>query len=356
MSALNPYIDRLAGRSVFLTGHTGFKGSWLVHWLESLGCVVTGYALPPQSDPNLFTLSGAERCLATHYLGDVRDNARLAEALKSSRPEVVIHLAAQAVVRRSYVEPAATWDTNVMGTVNLLEAVCKADSVMAVVIVTTDKVYENRGWPWGYRETDALGGHDPYSASKAATELVVQSYRKSFFSNGGPLLASARGGNVIGGGDWTEDRLLADAARAVAAEEPLAIRNPKSMRPWQHVLDCLSGYLTLAGALVSRVDGADSAFNFGPPASDNVGVAALLDRLKPMWPGLEWTMDPASNGPHEASFLYLDSAKAHRELGWSSRWPLEQSLAATAAWYREVATDASAAPSVTRRQLSEYLA
>lgn len=355
MSELNPYIGKIAGRRVFLTGHTGFKGSWLAHWLKLLGCEVVGYALPPETSPNLFELSEVTRCLTRHHFGNVCDGARLTEAVAAARPDVVIHLAAQAVVRRSYAESAATWSTNVMGTVNLLEAVRICSSVMAVVVVTTDKVYNNREWPWGYRETDALGGHDPYSASKAATELVVQSYRKSFFTGSGPLIASARGGNVIGGGDWTQDRLLADAARAVAARTPLIIRNPNSTRPWQHVLDCLSGYLTLAGALLDGAKGADSAFNFGPPTNDNVGVAMLLDRLKPLWPDLDWRQETAAGAPHEANYLYLDSAKAQHELRWSSRWSLDTSLAATAAWYREVAADDAAAPELTQRQIQAYV-
>ncbi|SNT63943.1 CDP-glucose 4,6-dehydratase [Tardiphaga sp. OK246] len=355
MTTLNPHIGRLAGRRVFLTGHTGFKGSWLVHWLNALGCNVTGYALPPAESPNLFTLSKVESQLSAHYLGDIRDSERLADAVARSRPEVVIHLAAQAVVRRSYVQCTTTWSTNVLGTVNLLDALRHSDSVAAIVVVTTDKVYDNQGWTWGYREIDALGGHDPYSASKAAAELVVHSYRKSFFAGSGPRLASARGGNVIGGGDWSEDRLLADAARAIASGTKLIIRNPYATRPWQHVLDCLSGYLTLAGALLARSEGADSAFNFGPPPTDNIGVATLLERLKKLWPGLDWSTEANGDAPHEAGFLYLDSAKAHRELDWTSRWSLDTALAATATWYREVATDRSVAPAVTRRQLQEYL-
>lgn len=266
-------------------------------------------------------------------------------------------MAAQPIVRHSYAQPAETWDTNVTGTVNLLEAVRGTDGVKAVVVVTTDKVYDNRGWHWGYREVDALGGHDPYSASKAATEMVVQSYRKSFFSNGAPLVASARAGNVIGGGDWSEDRLVADAARAMAAGQPLIIRNPNATRPWQHVLDCLSGYLTLSGALLEGLAGSGAAFNFGPPATDNLRVIALLERLKPFWPDLAWLVDTtaAANAPHEASFLYVDSTKAHCELGWTSRWPFETALRATADWYQAVAANPNKARSITYQQLKEYL-
>lgn len=355
MTPLNKYIGKVAGRRVFVTGHTGFKGSWLVHWLLALGCKVTGYALPPSTSPNLFSLSRASEGLAGHHLADVRDSLRLASALSAAQPEVVIHLAAQAVVRLSYTEALATWETNLLGTVNLLDAVRHAGGVKAVVIVTTDKVYENRGWPWGYRENDALGGHDPYSASKAAAELAVHSYRRSFLGRDGKMVASARGGNVIGGGDWTEDRLLPDAARAVASEKPLVIRNPDSTRPWQHVLDCLSGYLTLAGAQLDGVIGSNAAFNFGPPAADNVKVSTLLNRLTPLWPQLQWTAETDPDAPHEANFLYLDSSKAQCELGWSSRWSLDTALAATAEWYSEVAADNAAAPAVTQRQLNEYM-
>lgn len=356
MTARSTFIGQVAGRRVFLTGHTGFKGTWLVHWLQAMGCEVTGYALSPVSPTDVFVVSGAERSLKRHHLADIRDGAKLTEALRAASPEVVFHLAAQPIVRRSYAEPVGTWDTNVMGTVNLLEAVRLTDGVQAVVVVTTDKVYENRGWHWGYREIDALGGHDPYSASKAAAEMVVQSYRKSFLAARGVAVASARGGNVIGGGDWTEDRLLPDAARAVAAGNQLVIRNPGSTRPWQHVLDCLSGYLTLAGALLAHEGGADSAYNFGPHSSDSVSVATLLDMARPLWPGLDWRADISTNAPHEAGFLHLDSSKAQRELGWSSRWQLASSLAATISWYRAVQADPSSASAVIRRQLKEYSA
>lgn len=356
MTVLNPHIASLTGRRVFVTGHTGFKGTWLVHWLHSLGCEVTGYALAPTTAPSMFLLTEAEDWLVRHHIGDIRDAARLSEAIQTARPDLIIHLAAQPIVRRSYAEPGATWETNVMGTVNVMEAARNTASVRAIVAVTTDKVYENRGWDWGYREIDTLGGYDPYSASKAATELVLQSYRKSFFLDRDALVATARGGNVVGGGDWGEDRLVADAARSAAADRPLIVRNPASTRPWQHVLDCLSGYLTLAGALLERKAGSDTAYNFGPEAAANVQVGQLLDRLRQYWPGLEWQFDSTSTNaaPHEASVLYLDSAKAARELGWSGLWPLETTLQATATWYRQVMADPASAQSLTRHQIDEY--
>lgn len=339
---------------MFVTGHTGFKGSWLLHWLRELECSVSGYSLAPTTEPSLFELTNARELVTSHHLADIRDATRLTAALQDAGPEIVLHLAAQPVVRRSYDEPALTWETNVQGTVNLLEAVRATPSVKAAVIVTTDKVYENVSSPRGYRETDPLGGHDPYSASKAAAELVVQSYQRSFFGGSGAQLASARGGNVIGGGDWTEHRILPDAARSVARGEALVVRNPGSTRPWQHVLDCLSGYLVLAGALLDGKAVA-SAFNFGPAAEDSVSVAALLERLQASWPALKWQATPDADAPHEAAVLTLDSSKAKAELGWSPHWPLGKAIEATGTWYSHVANDPSSARAITLHQLREYL-
>lgn len=344
-----------AGRSVFVTGHTGFKGSWLSLWLARLGAQVTGYALPPCSTPSMFELARVEKSLARHQVADIRDPSALNAAMQAARPEVVFHLAAQPLVRRSYREPAETWSTNVMGTVHLLEAVRTCPSVKAVVVVTTDKCYENREWLWGYRECDPLGGNDPYSASKAGAELVVQSYRKSFFSSGGPLLASARAGNVIGGGDWSEDRLIPDAARAVASCQPLCIRNPAATRPWQHVLESLHGYLLLASRLLAGEAAFADAFNFGPDAADNLTVAEVLTRLQEHWPELAWQMDrQAGSAPHEAGFLYLDSSKARRQLGWQPTWELTTGLSKTAAWYRTVERTPVEARAITEQQLDEF--
>jgi CDP-glucose 4,6-dehydratase len=344
-----------AGRSVFVTGHTGFKGSWLALWLARLGAQVTGYALPPCTEPSLFKLANVKGGLTRHVESDIRDLPAVTAALQAAAPEVVFHLAAQPLVRLSYREPALTWSTNVMGTLHLLEAVRACPSVKAVVVVTTDKCYQNREWLWGYRESDPLGGHDPYSASKAGTELVVQSYRHSFFSGRGPLLAAARAGNVIGGGDWSEDRLIPDAARAVAGRQPLLIRNPAATRPWQHVLESLHGYLLLASRLLDGDAGFADAFNFGPDAADNLQVADVLTRLQAHWPDLVWQADPqAADAPHEARFLYLDSSKARRLLDWTPTWNLETGLQKTAQWYHAVAQQPSAARAVTEQQLDQF--
>jgi CDP-glucose 4,6-dehydratase len=344
-----------AGRPVFVTGHTGFKGSWLSLWLARMGASVSGYSLAPYTTPNLFELAGVRATLAQHTLADIGDLARLSAAMQAAQPEVVFHLAAQALVRRSYRDSAGTWATNVMGTVNLLEAVRACPSVKAVVVVTTDKCYDNREWPWGYRETDALGGSDPYSASKAGAELVVQSYRSSFFAAGGVQLASARAGNVIGGGDWSEDRLVADAARAAAAGTALLIRNPAATRPWQHVLESLHGYLRLASLMLDGQSGHAQAYNFGPDAPDNVSVAELLGRLQLHWPELRWQTEQADGAaPHEAHFLYLDSSKARRQLGWTPRWDLATCVEQTANWYRAVLADPLAARAITEQQLERF--
>jgi CDP-glucose 4,6-dehydratase len=319
---------------VFLTGHTGFKGSWLTLWLARLGAVVTGYALPPETTPSLFELAGVQTVLKAESLADIRDLPRLTAALQTAAPQVVFHLAAQPLVRRSYQEPVATWSTNVMGVVNLLEAVRACPGVKAVVIVTTDKCYENREWLWGYREQDRLGGHDPYSASKAAAELVVHSYRQSFFARSGPLIASVRAGNVIGGGDFSPDRLIPDAARAVARRGILPVRHPDDTRPWQHVLDALHGYLLLAESLLAGERRNAEAFNFGPGNGDHWSVAEVLTRLQTGWPELRWEADQALDAPHEAHCLALDSSKARHRLHWRPRWNLDASLDYTARWYR----------------------
>jgi len=347
----------LAGRRVFVTGHTGFKGSWLTALLTRLGAEVSGYALPASSSPNLASLGNISGLLADETLADIRDAETLRRAMQQASPDVIIHMAAQALVRQSYADPAETWSTNVMGTVNVLDAARSTPSIRAIVVVTTDKCYDNRAWEGGYRETDPLGGHDPYSASKAATELVAQSYRKSFFSETGALLATARAGNVIGGGDWSADRIVADAARAAASGEPLIVRNPLATRPWQHVLDCLSGYLTLASALWAGDQAAATAFNFGPDSADNVSVGELLDRLGRHWPELRWQhqIDQTQAAPHEAAYLYLDSSRARQALRWQSRWTLDQAVQKTAEWYRLVEQNPAAAARLMAAQIDEYL-
>jgi CDP-glucose 4,6-dehydratase len=357
LTAHPPTLASLAGRRVLVTGHTGFKGSWLTALLTRLGAEVCGYALPATGSPNLATLGNVGSLLAQENLADIRDPETLKASIRQAQPDIIIHMAAQALVRQSYADPLETWSTNVMGTVNVLEAAGSVSSIRAIVVVTTDKCYENRAWEWGYRETDPLGGHDPYSASKAATELVAQSYRRSFFSAGGPLLATARAGNVIGGGDWSTDRIIADAARAAAARKPLIVRNPAATRPWQHVLDCLSGYLTLAATLWAGDQAAATAFNLGPDSADNVSVGELLDRLGRHWPELSWRpeVEQALAPPHEAAYLYLDSSRARQALRWRPRWTLDTALEKTATWYRAVEQQPGAAAGLMATQIDEYL-
>ena len=322
------------GRRVFLTGHTGFKGAWTACLLRRLGAAVHGYALAPEAE-SLFDAARLADDIE-HTIADIRDPDTLAATLDRARPSVVIHMAAQALVRRSYADPVETYATNVMGTVHLLEAVRACPSVEAVVIVTSDKCYANNGWVWGYRENDALGGHDPYSNSKACAELVTDAYRRSFFSAPDTArIASARAGNVIGGGDWAEDRIVPDAIRAFMRGVPLQVRNPAATRPWQHVLDPVLGYLALAEHLLEGGTDYAEAFNFGPAPAGAVPVAAIVDRLVALWgAGAGWQQDPGSH-PHEAAMLTLDSAKASARLGWRPVIDLDRALAMTVAWYKD---------------------
>jgi CDP-glucose 4,6-dehydratase len=319
-------------RRVLVTGHTGFKGGWLSLWLAARGAHVHGFALDPPTTPSFHEACGVAGIVADDRRGDLRDPAALDDCLAAARPEVVFHLAAQPLVRRSYREPLETFDANVMGTARLLEAARRCDAVRAVVVVTTDKVYDNREWDWAYRETEPLGGADPYSASKACAELVCESYRRSFLAAGGIRLATARAGNVIGGGDWAADRLVPDFLRAVTAGEPLAIRAPRSVRPWQHVLEPLAGYLLLAERLLES-DRFAEAWNFGPAEDDARPVGDVVDELCRLVPGARWHRDGADH-PHEAGMLRLDSTKARQRLGWRPRWGLEEALARTIDWHR----------------------
>jgi len=323
------------GRRVLLTGHTGFKGAWLGLWLESLGAEVVGYALAPEIAPSLFAVARVERGV-TSIEGDLLDAETLAAVVNEYRPEIVFHLAAQSLVRRSYREPAATFAANVQGTVHLLEAVRRSDSIRAVVVVTSDKCYENREWPWGYRENDPMGGHDPYSASKGCAELVVGAYRRSFFTEQGIPLASARAGNVIGGGDWAEDRLVPDAMRAFEAGATLVVRNPDARRPWQHVLEPLHGYLLLARRLIEDRDSCARAWNFGPDAGDTRSVGEVVARIAALWGPRQahWTVDAPAAGGHEAMVLRLDSGLAQARLGWRPILGLDEALEWTLTWYR----------------------
>jgi CDP-glucose 4,6-dehydratase len=328
-----------AGRRVLVTGHTGFKGSWLSLWLQSMGARVTGFSTSPPTPNSLCELARVEAEMEG-LRGDIRDPEAIAKALAASGAEVVIHMAAQPMVRRSFAEPRDTYEINVMGTVNVLEAVRLGEGVRAVVVVTTDKCYENREWEWGYREDEPMGGHDPYSSSKGAAELVTSGYRRSFFSDpDGPRLASARAGNVIGGGDWGEDRLVPDAMRAALAGKATRVRNPSAVRPWQHVINPLSGYLVLAEAIWDSPEHAHG-WNFGPAEEDARPVGWVIERLAELWPEkVRWTLDDGPH-PHEANYLKLDSSLARSRLGWRPLVPLEPALAETAAWYREFAAGA----------------
>lgn len=333
------------GRRVFLTGHTGFKGSWLALWLEQMGASVAGYALAPHTTPNLFTAARIDSGMAS-TMGDLGDLPRMQAALTAHRPEVVLHLAAQSLVRASYQDPIGTYETNVLGTARLLQAVRACDSVRAVVIVTTDKCYENQEWVWPYRENDALGGHDPYSNSKACAELVTSAYRNSFFpparyAEHRVAIASARAGNVIGGGDWSTDRLIADIVRAFQSHEPLEIRNPKATRPWQHVLEPLRGYLALAQKLYEQGTEFSGAWNFGPHSSDARPVEWIVEYLATRWPKDTQGMPPRwwvdrTNHPHEAQMLKLDWSKASEQLCWQPALSLPEALDMTLDWYQAI--------------------
>lgn len=325
------FAEQYRGRRVLITGHTGFKGSWLALWLSELGAEVTGLALSANTIPNHWGLLDLD---IPQYLQDIRNPDAVARIFRGTQPDIVFHLAAQPLVRRSYRNPLETWSTNVMGTANVLEACRKTPSVIAIVVVTTDKCYENKEWTKAYRETDQLGGHDPYSASKAATELVASSYRSAFFhSSDAPLLATARAGNVIGGGDWSEDRLIPDLVRAILNKAPLEIRSPKATRPWQHVLESLSGYLMLGQRLFERENGVAESWNFGPELEGNRTVTEVLTQLKTHWPDLLWR-ELQEPQPHEATLLNLDCTKAKTRLGWRPVWTFDETLTATANWYR----------------------
>jgi CDP-glucose 4,6-dehydratase len=346
---LTQFGDSYRGRRVLLTGHTGFKGSWLALWLGELGAKVTGVSLAPPTSPSHWDLLHLE--LVDRRL-DIRDAAAVSEVVARTKPEIVFHLAAQALVRRSYSKPLDTWTTNVAGTASLLEACRNVPGIRAIVVVTSDKCYENRSERRSYRETDPLGGHDPYSASKAAAELVAASFRDSFFHRAdAPLLATARAGNVIGGGDWSEDRLIPDLARGVAAGAAVEIRSPDATRPWQHVLESLSGYLLLGQRLLGGARTCAGPWNFGPGADDDRSVADVLDEMKTFWPRLTWQVTKQPQ-PHEAQRLSLDSSRARNELGWQPVWALKEALRATAEWYSRYLESGHVA---SRAQLRDYL-
>ena len=345
------------GKKVLVTGHTGFKGSWLTLWLQALGAKVTGYALAPDTTPNLFELARVADGIDS-VISDIRDRHAVLNAMKAASPEIVIHMAAQPLVRESYASPVETYETNVMGTVHVLDAVRHVQGVKSVVIVTTDKCYENHEWEWGYRENEAMGGYDPYSSSKGCAELVTAAYRRSFFNPStyathGVAIASARAGNVIGGGDWATDRLIPDIMRAIMREERVRIRSPHAIRPWQHVLEPLSGYLLLAEKLYSEQSRYAEAWNFGPNDADARPVQAIVERLTSQWgEGASWALD-GDEHPHEATFLKLDCSKARNRLGWQPRWNLERALDEIVAWYKAAARQEDMR-AVTLEQIDQF--
>lgn len=325
--------DFWRGKRVFLTGHTGFKGSWLSLWLQTLGAEVHGLALDAPTPPNLFTEAGVGKRMAS-TIGDIRDYETVRSAIVAFQPEIVIHMAAQPLVRLSYSEPVATYATNVMGTVHVLEAARHAGSVRAIVNVTTDKCYENKEWAWGYREDEPMGGYDPYSNSKGCSELVTSAYRRSFFQQSEIAVASARAGNVIGGGDWAADRLVPDILRGFERGEPVVIRNPHATRPWQHVLEPLSGYLALAERLYAEGQAWAEAWNFGPHDDDARPVQWIVEHLVASWNrGASWQLDGGKH-PHEANYLKLDISKAKARLGWQPSWNLATALQHITAWHQ----------------------
>jgi CDP-glucose 4,6-dehydratase len=344
--------DFWSGRRVLLTGHTGFKGSWLLLMLDALGAKVTGLSLEPATEPAMFDQIGGEK-LCDHHVADIRDADAVAQIVTDTKPEILLHLAAQPLVRRSYADPVESFATNVLGTAHVLDAARKVESLKAIVSVTTDKCYENVGQTKGYVEADRLGGHDPYSNSKACAELVSQCFRDSFFASKGVGVATARAGNVIGGGDYSADRLVPDAARAFSAGQPIEIRNPVAVRPWQHVVEPLSGYLLLAERLANDPARYAGGWNFGPPQEDMAPVSRVVDLLAQQWGRSCGYVRQPGDHPHEAAMLTLDSSKANRELGWAPRLSLEQATGWSAEWYRAVAAGVDAKV-ISQMQIRHY--
>jgi CDP-glucose 4,6-dehydratase len=351
----DPFNNAFRGKRVLVTGHTGFKGPWLLAMLDRLGATTLGYSLAPETKPSMFDLIGGWR-LCEHVFGDLRDRKRLVQLTRSFSPDVVLHLGAQSLVRRSYREPTETFESNITGTMNVLEAIRRHDGRCAAVMVTTDKVYAESGRGEAYDEASRLGGHDPYSASKAACEIVAESYRKSFFApekfvQHGKAVATARAGNVIGGGDWCEDRLIPDVVRAMTRGESVRVRNPRSTRPWQHVLESLSGYLTLAAKLMREPTNTGPAFNFGPDERDVLDVETVVKLALKAWGSGGYYVDADPDAPHEAALLRISSDRAKRELGWQPRWDATTAINKTIDWYRHAKADPLA---YTRAQIDEY--
>ncbi len=340
-------------KKVFLTGHTGFKGSWLALWLHQMGAKVTGYSLPPPTKPSLFESAEIDKLVESHY-GDIRDIEKLSKVFFSAQPEIVIHMAAQALVRLSYEQPVDTYSTNVMGTVNVLELCRKTSSVRVVVNVTSDKCYENKEREQGYREDEPMGGFDPYSSSKGCSELVTAAYRRSFL-NKNIAVATARAGNVIGGGDWAQDRLIPDIMKAIGRGEAVKIRNPHAIRPWQHVLEPLSGYLRLAQQLYDQGQKYAQAYNFGPAENDAKEVEWIVKKMTSVWgPNAKYVIENDKAAPHEAHYLRLDCSKAKNELDWSPRWSLEQALVSIVDWNRRFLDEPTMARQITLEQINQF--
>lgn len=352
-------LDGFRGAKVLVTGHTGFKGAWLCEWLNALGAHVTALALPPPDDrPSLFADLDLAARVDSRFC-DIRDPLAVAQIMNEAKPDIVLHLAAQALVRPSYAFPIETFDTNVMGTAHVLQAAGDVGTVKAIVCVTTDKVYHNNEWLWPYRENDRLGGHDPYSASKAAAEIVAAVYRDNLFANGkGPAMATARGGNVIGGGDWSKDRLIPDIVRFVMAGDPIVLRSPKSVRPWQHVLELCRGYLMLAQALATKPASAADAWNFGPGAQGEANVETVVRLALKEYgrPDHEVRIEPPPEALKESKLLRLDISKAEAELDWRPIVDLRTGVAMTMQWYAGWAADRAGALALTRRQIADYQA
>jgi CDP-glucose 4,6-dehydratase len=359
-SASAPFGDVYSGSKVFVTGHTGFKGAWLCEWLLSLRACVTGYSLPPPTQPSFFAQTGLKERI-THIEGDVRDAAKLAQAIRAAQPDFIFHLAAQPLVRESYRTPVETYETNVLGTIHLLEAARVLKQPCAVLCITSDKCYENKEWVYGYREEDPLGGYDPYSSSKAAAEIAIAAWRRSFFKDHPVKVSSARAGNVIGGGDWAADRLVPDCVRALQNRQAIAVRNPHATRPWQHVLEPLSGYLWLVAAMAKpslvRVepDRLCGAFNFGPGHDANRCVSELVEEILKHWPG-RWEDHSDPKAVHEANLLQLTTDKVAALLGWSPAWSFADAVRETIGWYRAAHADSSTAKlrRLTLRQIADY--
>ncbi len=355
MAAYGVDPDFWAGRRVFVTGHTGFKGAWLLFRLLGLGARVSGYALSPATEPNLFESLGLASDIQ-HSLGDIRDAESLAATVAAAKPEIVFHLAAQALVRPAFDDPVGTFATNVMGTANLLQALRDTRGLKAVVVITSDKVYDNREWPWGYRESDALGGREPYGSSKACCEHVVEAFARSYFrpTEGGPGIASLRAGNVIGGGDWASDRLIPDAVRAFAKGNPLRLRNPAAIRPWQHVLEPLEAYLDMAQRLSVAPADWSCAWNVGPAAESARPVSWIAERLCALWgEDARWECSHG-NQPYEARLLHVDSSKLSGATGYRPTWPIETALEHTVTWYR-VARERGDLRAVSQRQVEQFI-